>query len=80
MMDAEVIIIRIKRFINNPKEFLAQGQILVNENSNVKFAHRISMVNLILNGMFAKEPATHWGDGETTLTSWVTKVNKFISS
>ena len=59
MMDAEVIIIRIKRFINNPKEFLAQGQIFVKENADIKFAHRISMVNLILNGMFAKEPATH---------------------
>ena len=38
MMVAEVIIMRIKRFINDPKELLAQGQILVKENADSKFA------------------------------------------
>ena len=70
-------IMRIKRFINDPKELLAQGQILVKENADIKFAYRVSMVNLILGGMSAKELAAHCGDGETTLMSWVTKVDQF---
>ena len=77
MMVAEVTIMRIKRFINDPKELLAQGQILVKENADIKFAYRVSMVNLILGGMSAKELAAHCGDGETTLMSWVTKVDQF---
>ena len=77
MMVTEVIIMRIKRFINDPKVLLAQGQALVKENSDIKFAYRVSMVNLLLGGMSAKELAAHCGDGETTLMSWVTKVDQF---
>ncbi len=77
MMATEVIIVRIKRFINDPKELLAQGQALVKENADIKFAYRVSMVNLILSGMPAKELAAYCGDGETTLMSWVTKVDQF---
>ena len=40
-------------------------------------AYRVTMVNLILGGISAKELAAHCGDGETTLMSWVTKVDKF---
>lgn len=76
MIVAGVIIMRIKRFIHDPKELLAQGQILVKENADIKFAYRVSMVNLILGGMSAKELAAHCGDGETTLMSWVTKVDQ----
>ncbi len=68
---------RTKQYINDPKELLAQGQMLVKENSDIKFAYRVSMVNLILSGMSAKELATYCGDGETTLMSWVTKVDQF---
>lgn len=68
---------RTKRYIHDPRELLAQGQKLVREDSDVKFAHRVSMVNLILSGMSAKELAAYCGDGETTLMSWVTKVDQF---
>ena len=77
MIVTEVIIVRTKQFINDPKELLAQGQVLVKENADIKFAYRVTMVNLILGGMSAKELAAHCGDGETTLMSWVTKVDKF---
>ena len=70
-----MIIVRIKQFIHDPKELLEQGKKLVKENSDIKFAYRISMVNLILGGMSAKELSMHCGDGETTLMSWVTKVD-----
>ena len=67
---------RSKQYCNDPKELLAQGQLLVRENSDIKFAYRVSMVNLILGGMSAKELASYCGDGETTLMSWVTKVDQ----
>ena len=66
---------RTKQFIHDPKELLEQGKILVKENSDINFAYRVSMVNLILGGMSAKELSMHCGDGETTLMSWVTKVD-----
>ena len=77
MIVAEVTIMRIKQFINDPKDLLTQGQVLVRENADIKFAYRVSMVNLILSGMSAKELAAYCGDGETTLMSWVTKVDRF---
>ena len=68
---------RTKKYINDPKAMLAEGQKLVKVNSDIKFAYRVSMVNLILSGMSAKELAAHCGDGETTLMSWVTKVDHY---
>ena len=67
---------KVKKYINDPEELLRQGQLLVKENSDIKYAYRVSMVNLILSGMPAKELALHCGDGETTLMSWVTKVDR----
>lgn len=67
---------RTKQYFNDPKELLIQGQTLVKENSDIKFAYRVSMVNLILGGMSAKELASYCGDGETTLMSWVKKVDR----
>ncbi len=67
---------RTKQYIHDPEELLAQGKILVKENSDIKFAYRVAMVNLILSGMSAKELSAHCGDGETTLMSWVTKVDE----
>ena len=54
-MDREVIYMRVKQFFHDPVELLAQGQALVRDNSDIKFAHKVSMVNLILSGMSAKE-------------------------
>ena len=67
---------RVKQYIHDPEELLAQGKILVKENSDIKFAYRVAMVNLILSGMSAKELSEHCGDGETTIMSWVKKVDE----
>ena len=67
---------RTKQFIHDPKVLLAQGRELVKDNSYIKFAHRVSMANLILAGMSAKELSSYCGDAETTLMSWVTKVDE----
>lgn len=67
---------RTKQYIHDPEELLAQGKILAKENSDIKFAYRVAMVNLILSGLSAKVLAEHCGDGETTLMSWVKKVDE----
>ena len=64
-----------RQFIHDPQELLSQGRALVKDNSDIKFAYRVTMVNLLLGGMSAKELAEHCGDGETTLMSWVKKVD-----
>ena len=72
----KVVNLKVRKYIHDPEELLQQGQLLVKENPDIKFAYRVSMVNLILSGMPAKELALHCGDGETTLMSWVTKVDR----
>ena len=70
-------IMRVKQYINDPQVLLEQGRAILKENSDIKYAYRVTMVNLILGGMSAKELASFFGDGETTLMSWVTKVDQF---
>ena len=76
IMITEVIIMRTKSYIQDPQELLEQGKQLVANNSDIKFAHRVSMVNLVLSGMSPKLLAEYSGDGETTIMSWVTKVDE----
>ncbi len=76
IMVMEVVAMRTGQFIHDPKELLSQGKALVKDNSDIKFAYRVTMVNLLLGGMSARELAEHCGDGETTLMSWVRKVDE----
>ena len=75
-MVMEVVAMRTRQFIHDPQELLSQGKALVKDNSDIKFAYRVTMVNLLLGGMSARELAEHCGDGETTLMSWVKKVDE----
>lgn len=68
---------RTKKYIHDPNDLLAQGRELVRNNADIKFAHRVSLVNLVLGGMSAKELSSYCGEGETTIMSWVTKVDRF---
>ena len=45
---------RTHKHINDPKTLLEQGKIIVAENADNKFIHRVSMVNLLLSGMSPK--------------------------
>ena len=48
---------RTRQFIHDPQELLSQGKALVKDNSDIKFAYRVAMVNLLLGGMSARELA-----------------------
>ena len=67
---------KFRKYINDPKVLLAQGQKIVSESADNKFVHRVSMVNLILKGLSPSELAPYCGDSERTLQSWVKNVDE----
>ncbi len=68
---------KIRKYINDPKVLLEEGKKIVSESADNKFVHRVSMVNLILNGLSAKNLAPYCGDSERTLQSWVKNVDEY---
>lgn len=64
------------KYINDPKTLLEQGKIIVTENSDNKFIHRVSMVNLLLSGMSPKELSGFCGYSERTLQAWLKNVDE----
>ena len=66
----------VRRYVHDPKALLEEGKRIVSENADNKFVHRVSMVNLILNGLTPKELAPYCGDSERTLQSWVKNVDE----
>lgn len=64
------------KFINDPKELLKQGCRIVSQNADNKFVHRVSMVNLMLNGFSPKSLSDYCGDSERTLQTWVKNVDE----
>ena len=67
---------KVRKFINDPKKLLEEGKVIVSESADNKFVHRVSMVNLILNGLAPKSLAPYCGDSERTLQSWVKSVDE----
>lgn len=67
---------RVRRYIHNPEELLKQGQEIVKQTAEARFIHRVSMVNLILSGMKAKDLSQSCGDSVRTLNTWVKKVDE----
>ena len=68
---------RTHKYINDPKLLLEQGKRIISENADNKFAHRVSMVNLLLSGLSPKVLAEHCGDSERTLQTWLKNVDEF---
>ena len=67
---------KVRKYINDPKVLLEEGKRIVSENADNKFVHRVSMVNLILNGLSPRKLAPYCGDSERTLQSWVKNVDE----
>lgn len=64
------------KYINDPKTLLEQGKIIVTENADNKFIHRVSMVNLLLSGMSPKVLSEFCGYSERTLQAWLKNVDE----
>ena len=67
---------KARKFINDPMKLLEEGKKIVSESADNKFVHRVSMVNLVLNGLAPKNLAPYCGDSERTLQSWVKNVDE----
>ncbi len=76
MIAEDVIIMKVRHFIHSPEELLKQGQEIVKQTGEAKFIHRVTMVNLILSGMRAKELSQYSGDSVRTINTWVKKVDE----
>lgn len=64
------------KYTNDPKTLLEQGKIIVTENADSKFIHRVSMVNLLLSGMSPKVLSGFCGYSERTLQAWLKNVDE----
>ncbi len=62
-----MIKMKVHRYIHNPKELLKQGQEIVKQNSDLKFIHRVTVVNLVLSGMKTKDLSQYCGDSIRTI-------------
>ncbi len=67
---------KVHKYINDPKILLEQGKIIVTENADNKFVHRVSMVNLLLSGMSPKVLSGFCGYSERTLQTWLKNVDE----
>ncbi len=71
-----MIKMKVRRYIHNPKELLKQGEEIVKQNSDPKYIHRVTMVNLILSGMRTKDLSKYSGDSIRAINIWVKKVDE----
>ncbi len=71
-----MIIMKVRQLIHNPQELLKQGQEIVKQNSDLKFIHRVTVVNLALSGMKTKDLSQYCGDSIRTINLWVKKVDE----
>ncbi len=66
----------VRHLIHSSEELLKQGQEIVKQTADPKFIHRVSMVNLILDGMRTNELSQYCGDSVRTINTWVKKVDE----
>ncbi len=71
-----MIKMKVRRYIHNPKELLKQGEEIVKQNSDPKFVHRVTMVNLVLSGARTKDLSKYCGDSIRAINLWVKKVDE----
>ncbi len=76
ILAVEAIIMTVRRFIHNREELLKQGQEIAKQPADPKFIHRVTMVNLVLSGMKAKDLSQCSGDSVRTINLWVKKVDE----
>ena len=52
-------------------QLLAEGQEIVQTTSDVKYRHKVEMVNLVLSGLTPSYLSTYCGNSKRTITLWV---------
>ena len=60
-----------RKYKTNPVQLLAEGQQIIHTTSDVKYRHKVEMVNLVLSGLTPSYLSTYCGDSKRTITLWV---------
>ena len=60
-----------RKYKTNPKQLLAEGQLIINSTQDAKFQHKVEMVNLVLSGLTPSYLSSYCGDSKSTITLWV---------
>ena len=61
----------VRRYKTEPDQLLAEGQFIVQTTSDVKYQHKVEMVNLVLSGLTPSYLSTYCGNSKSTITRWV---------
>ena len=60
-----------RRYKTDPELLLAQGKAIVDAGDEVRYQHKVEMVNLVLGGLTPSFLAEHCGDSKNSITGWV---------
>ena len=61
----------VRQYKTEPDQLLAEGQFIVQTTSDVKYQHKVEMVNLVLSGLTPSYLSTYCGNSKSTITRWV---------
>mgnify|MGYP004454752375 CR=1 FL=1 len=61
----------VRNYLTDPKQLLAQGQMIVSSTEDSRFQHRVECVNLVLGGMMPSELSRYVAESKNTITMWV---------
>ena len=60
-----------RKYKTDPAHLLAEGQQIIHTTSDIKYRHKIEMVNLVLSGLTPSYLSTYCGNSKRTITLWV---------
>ena len=65
-----------RKFKSDPQALLEEGTKIISNNDDYKFIYKVTLVNLMLNGMLASELCKSCKESVRTLTSWMKAVDE----
>lgn len=65
-----------RKYKSRLEDLIAEGQRLVRQNAEARFIHRVTLVNLVLNGTPPSEISISAKESVSTITSWVKTVDE----
>ena len=60
-----------RNYLTDPKQLLAEGQMIVSSTEDSKFQHKVECVNIVLGGMMPSELSNYVAESKNTITNWV---------
>lgn len=60
-----------RKYKTDPRQLLAEGQIIVNTTEDAKFQHRVELVCLVLGGLTPSFLSQYCAESKNTITAWV---------